>query len=211
MARARTLAVMLLCGVLGGGCGGGSSSSEPATPTASPSAILTSTSVPVQATSTRTATATASSTRAVDTPPPTATASPTPTPTGAVPSPTATCFFPPHPTPVVAFQVEPETPRVGDTVQVSGLITTNAGPPGECSVSGATPVFDEVHVTRCAGGLGGGAVMFDMKAAQAGSATITVGFSFEIPVQICGGNVTYQFAHGTADLTVAVAAADPPP
>jgi hypothetical protein len=78
-------------------------------------------------------------------------------------------------------------------------------------VSGTSPLFEDVRITACAGGLGGGTVTFEMKAVQAGSGTVQLGFSFEVAVQICGpGTVIYQFVQGSGIVEVTVAPSDTP-
>ena len=52
---------------------------------------------------------------------------------------------------------------------------------------------------------------FEMKAVQAGSATVRLGFSFEIAVEICGPvTVIYQFVQGSGIVEVTVAPSDTP-
>jgi hypothetical protein len=78
-------------------------------------------------------------------------------------------------------------------------------------VSGTSPVFEDVQITGCGGGIGGGTVTFEMKAVQAGSATVHLGFSFEITVEICDPSFPiYQFVYGSADLEITVAPTDTP-
>ena len=157
---------------------------------------------------TATSTPTASPTHTpTATPTPSLTATATALRTASVtPSVTPTCFFPPRPTPTVSFTLDPDTPKVGDTVQVSAFVSTgNAGPPESCTVSGTSPVFEDVRITACAGGLGGGTVTFEMKAVQPGSATVRLGFSFEIVDEICDPlNPFYEFVQGSATLVVTV-------
>ncbi len=134
----------------------------------------------------------------------------TPTPTPATPTPTPTCFSPTRPPLSVFFSVHPDAPRVGDLVEVSASITTQAGPATLVGFYGAKPVFDQARVTGSSGGFWYSSVTFEMRAVQPGTATVELSFYYEITVRVCGQWSNYNFVYDSATVDISVAPGETP-
>lgn len=144
-------------------------------------------------------------------PTPTLTPPPTYTHTPALPTSTPTCFFPTPPTLTTAFQIQPESPVVGDLVQVSAFFDVLAGPPNLSEISGASPVFEDTHITGTHGSFGSWIVTLEMRAVQPGTATVHLRFDYEVTYAICSPTeVYYHLVNDSASFNITVLPRDTP-